>query len=105
MEIERQLKLLTDRDVIVRRGRNNRVMMKFIERKIFEDEDLLDQKKVLGKRHRPSKIDALSYLEEEFPGVSEVHKACLLNDRDFYRNHLRKMNHIRVSSINEEIIS
>lgn len=34
-DVERQMNLLLNRDVIVRRGRNNRVMMKFIERNIF----------------------------------------------------------------------
>ena len=44
-------------------------------------------------------------LEEELPGVSTFYKRSLLDDRDFQRNHFRKMNQIRVSSINESIIS
>ena len=59
--------------MVVRRGRNNRTMMKFIEREIFNDDESLDpNKKVLKKRSRPTKLDALSYLEEEFPGVIQL---------------------------------
>ena len=78
--------------------------MKFIEREIFKDDDI-GSKKLLGKRQRCSKEDALSYLEEECPGIAHLYRGSLFNDREFHRNHFRKMNQIRVSSINESIIN
>jgi hypothetical protein len=35
--VEEELKALTNRDLFVRRGRNNRLLAKFIEREIFRE--------------------------------------------------------------------
>ena len=36
-EIEDEIKALINRDVFIRRGRNNRIYYKFIKREIFQD--------------------------------------------------------------------
>ena len=103
--IGNELDALLNRDVIVRRGRNNRVFYKFITKEIFNDDEplkrdphhhdskiLSNQKSSLLKKRRRHYYDnPLDYYMKEVPGFENLSSSCLLNNKKYLLKSLRKV--------------
>lgn len=79
---------------MVRRGRNNRILVKMIERNIFEDENTYDLeddgKPIIRKRRKTYYNSALDYINRELPEYITNDYYHLLRDKKFLQKRLRK---------------
>lgn len=77
----------------MRRGRNNRLLVKLIEKNIFEDEDSYDHeegKSLLKKRRKTYYDSALDYIDRALPSLKTSQAYNLLRDKKFMFKRLRK---------------
>ena len=77
---------MINRDFLVRRGRNARILFKLIEKNIFEDEstfDLEDGKPLAGRKRRKVYYQTTyDYINRELPEMQEQYFS-ILRDRKF----------------------
>jgi hypothetical protein len=81
--------------VLLRRGRNNRLLAKFIHKSVFEEENTheLDEdgKTASKKRKKIYYNDPLAYLNREFPDQAQLFEYCSrLRDKKFLSKHMKK---------------
>lgn len=86
--MEEEFEAVLNRNFIVRRGRNNRIMVKLIEKNVFEDEkeyEIEDDeiKPILKKRRKTYYASALDYINRELPSLQSNQYYNLLRDRKF----------------------
>ena len=64
---------MLNRNFVIRRGRNNRILVKLIEKNIFEEESTYDieedGKTILKKRKKNYYNTALDYINRELPDL------------------------------------
>lgn len=85
---------------MIRRGRNNRILVKLIEKNIFEEENTYDieddGKPILRKRKKAYYSNALDYINRELPDLKRSSHYDLLRDKKFIFKKLRKTNTLLV---------
>lgn len=110
--INDEFNALLSRDVLVRRGRNNRVFYKFIAREIFHDDQSSDEldlsktgKSLLRKRKKHYYDSPLDYYLKEIPGFSHLFDSHLLFDKKFLQKSMRKLKTFYSKDLVQEIIN
>jgi hypothetical protein len=85
---------MLNRNFVVRRGRNNRLMVKLIEKEIFEEENSYDieddGKPILKKRPKTYYNSALDYIQRELPDFNTNQYCNLLRDKKFMYKRMKK---------------